>query len=121
MSGMLPLLRWAAVLCAGHKLLAACINIRAATHLPESPHPTSLPLSTAVISVAEARVTHLLRGHTREVVELAAAGAGAPRLLASLARDGCLRLWDVPSEACLSSLQHADASCIVSRCTAVGA
>lgn len=67
-----------------------------------------------MISVAEARVTRLLKGHTRDVVELSAAGAGAPRLLLSLSRDGNLRLWDVPSEACLSSLQHADATCIVS-------
>lgn len=67
-----------------------------------------------MISVAEARVTHLLRGHSRDVAELAAAGPGAPRLLASLSRDGSLRLWDVPSEACLSSVQHPDASCIVS-------
>ncbi|KAL4418960.1 hypothetical protein ABPG77_000873, partial [Micractinium sp. CCAP 211/92] len=62
------------------------------------------------ISVVEARVIHLLRGHAREVVELAATKA-APRLLLSLSRDGNLRLWDVPSETCLSSLQT-DATCI---------
>ena len=66
-----------------------------------------------MISVVEGRVTHLLQGHTREVAELAAAGAGAPRLLLSLSRDGNLRLWDVPTETCLSSIQT-DASCIVS-------
>ncbi|KAL4431235.1 hypothetical protein ABPG75_006491 [Micractinium tetrahymenae] len=64
----------------------------------------------SVISVVEARVVRLLRGHTREMVELAAAPA-APRLLLSLSRDGNLRLWDVPSEACLSSLQT-EATCI---------
>ncbi|EFN59527.1 expressed protein [Chlorella variabilis] len=64
----------------------------------------------AVISVVEARVVRLLRGHAREVVELAAVPA-APRLLLSLSRDGNLRLWDVPSETCLSSLQT-DASCV---------
>ena len=70
-------------------------------------------LAAAVISVVEGRVTHLLQGHTREVAELAAAGAGAPRLLLSLSKDGNLRLWDVPTEACLSSIQT-DATCIVS-------
>lgn len=65
-----------------------------------------------MISVVEARVIRLLRGHAREVVELAATAA-APRLLLSLSRDGNLRLWDVPSETCLSSLQT-DATCIVS-------
>ena len=69
-----------------------------------------------MISVVEGRVTHLLQGHTREVAELAAAGAGAPRLLLSLSRDGNLRLWDVPTETCLSSMQT-DASCIVSGLT----
>lgn len=67
----------------------------------------------AVISVVEACVTRLLRGHTKEVVDLAATAA-APRLLLSLSRDGNLRLWDVPSETCLSSLQT-DATCIVSQ------
>ncbi|KAI7839041.1 hypothetical protein COHA_007183 [Chlorella ohadii] len=66
----------------------------------------------SVISVAEARVTKLLRGHSSEVVELSAAEAAAPRLLASLSRDGNLRLWDVPAEACLSSLQLPDAGCM---------
>lgn len=54
----------------------------------------------------------LLCGHKREVLELAAVPA-APRLLLSLSRDGNLRLWDVPSETCLSSKQT-DATCIVS-------
>jgi WD40 repeat protein len=67
-----------------------------------------------VISVAESRVVRLLRGHTREVVELAAVPA-RPDLLLSLSRDGDLRLWDVPSEACLSSIQT-DACCLVSVC-----
>lgn len=66
----------------------------------------------AVISVVEARVVRLLCGHKREVLELAAVPA-APRLLLSLSRDGNLRLWDVPSETCLSSI-HTDATCIVS-------
>lgn len=70
-------------------------------------------LKHAVISVAEARVVKLLRGHTSEVVELCAAGAAAPRLLASLSRDGNLRLWDVAAEACLSSMQLPEASCLV--------
>ena len=58
-------------------------------------------------------MTKLLRGHSSEVVELSAAEAAAPRLLASLSRDGNLRLWDVPAEACLSSLQLPDAGCMV--------
>lgn len=70
-------------------------------------------LNHAVISVAEARVVKLLRGHTSEVVELSAAGAAAPRLLASLSRDGNLRLWDVAAEACLSIMQLPEASCLV--------
>ncbi|KAI3433327.1 hypothetical protein D9Q98_003145 [Chlorella vulgaris] len=64
----------------------------------------------SVISVVEARVVRLLCGHKREVLELAAVPA-APRLLLSLSRDGNLRLWDVPSETCLSSI-HTDATCI---------
>ena len=68
-----------------------------------------------MISVVEAQVIRLLHGHAAEVVELAAAGAAAPRLLASLSRDGNLRLWDVPGEACLSSIQAPDATCMVSR------
>lgn len=43
-------------------------------------------------------------GHTKEVIELAAC-AQQPALLLSLAKDGNVRLWDVPSEACLSTLQ----------------
>ena len=61
--------------------------------------PRDAPCAAAVISVAEAQVTHLLRGHARDVAELAAAGGGAPRLLASLSKEGNLRLWDVPREA----------------------
>jgi WD40 repeat protein len=71
-----------------------------------------------VISVVEARVVRLLRGHSREMVELAAVPA-APRLLLSLSRDGNLRLWDVPSEACLASLQT-DATTIVSAAWCCG-
>ncbi len=40
-------------------------------------------------------------GHRREVVQLGSATA-APGLLASLARDGELRTWDVPSSSCTS-------------------
>ncbi|PSC76625.1 wd g-beta repeat-containing [Micractinium conductrix] len=64
----------------------------------------------SVISVVEARVVKLLQGHTKEVAELAAVPA-APRLLASLSRDGNLRLWDLPSETCLASLQT-DGTCL---------
>ena len=73
----------------------------------------------SVISVVEARVVRLLRGHAREVVDLAAC-AVRPRLLLSLARDGNLRLWDVPSEACLASIQT-DATAIVSHFVPAGA
>ena len=74
------------------------------SRLPSLPFPV-------VISVVEARVVKLLQGHTKEVAELAAVPA-APRLLASLSRDGNLRLWDLPSETCLASLQT-DGTCLV--------
>ena len=47
------------------------------------------------------------------MVELAACPA-RPRLLLSLGRDGNVRLWDVPSEACLSTLAT-DATSLVSQ------
>lgn len=83
-----------------------------------SPHPHGDALlvvsggdaNISVISAVEARVVVLLRGHDKEVVELAGA-AGQPGLLASLSRDGNLRLWDAREEVCLSSVQ-ADATCM---------
>ncbi|KAK9837156.1 hypothetical protein WJX81_006855 [Elliptochloris bilobata] len=56
----------------------------------------------SVISVVEARVITLLRGHSREVIDLVASAA-RPGLLASLARDGNLRVWDAACGACLAS------------------
>jgi hypothetical protein len=53
-----------------------------------------------VISLAEARVVAAMDGHSAEVASLSAADA-RPGLLASLATDGEVRLWDVISEACL--------------------
>lgn len=56
----------------------------------------------SVISVTESRVIRLLEGHSREVVQLASAAA-APKLLASLSRDGELRTWNVAAGACTSA------------------
>ncbi|KAG2442615.1 hypothetical protein HXX76_002700 [Chlamydomonas incerta] len=73
-----------------------------------------------VISVAEARVVALLKGHSGEVTELCGC-AGVPGLLLSLGADGGMRLWDVPAGACLAELScadittaelHPDGSCI---------
>jgi len=55
--------------------------------------------TVSVISVVEAHVVALLRGHAAEVVDLAAP-VGDPAL-ASLAADGEVRLWDVVAEVCL--------------------
>lgn len=72
--------------------------------------------NVSIISVVESRVIKLLKGHTKEVIELAA-GAEKPGLLLSLSKDGNIRLWDVASEKELSSIQT-DASCLV-RCCAL--
>ena len=84
-----------------------------------TPHPhgdACLAVSGAdstisIISVVEAAVVKLLRGHTKDVVDLAATPAH-PTLLASLSRDGNLRLWDVEKEVCLSSIATTDSTCI---------
>ena len=99
---------------AGGELQAACWVSTAGW----TPHPhgdAALAVAGAdpaisVVSVVEARVVQLLRGHEREVVELAAAPA-APRLLLSLAKGGNVRLWDVPEAACLASVAT-DATCL---------
>ncbi|PNW85304.1 hypothetical protein CHLRE_03g180050v5 [Chlamydomonas reinhardtii] len=73
-----------------------------------------------VISVAEARVVALLKGHSCEVTELRGC-AGVPGLLLSLGCDGGMRLWDVAAGVCLAELScadittaelHPDGSCI---------
>lgn len=51
-------------------------------------------------------------GHTSGVLELAAC-AGRPGLLASLGKDGSVRLWDAPKERCLATYA-ASASALVS-------
>ena len=67
------------------------------------------------------RVKHTVlarAGGGREVVDLAASGA-RPGLLASLARDGGVRVWDARSGACLAA--HAsDAACLVRARRAAG-
>lgn len=60
-------------------------------------------------------LVHLNSGHVKEVVDLAACAA-RPGLLASLARDGNVRVWDAPSGACLAS-HTSDASCLVRALT----
>lgn len=64
----------------------------------------------SIISVVEAAVIKLLRGHTKDVVDLAATPEH-PRLLVSLSRDGNLRLWDVADETCLASI-NSEATCL---------
>ncbi|GLC63528.1 hypothetical protein PLESTF_000046100 [Pleodorina starrii] len=62
-----------------------------------------------VISVVEARVVALLKGHRGEVVELRGC-AGVPGLLLSLGLDGSVRLWDVAAGgSCLAELTAPDA------------
>lgn len=50
-------------------------------------------------------------GHTKDVVDLAAA-ANKQGVLASLSKDGNLRLWDAPAEQCLASYTT-EANCLV--------
>ncbi|KAK9857210.1 hypothetical protein WJX84_002581 [Apatococcus fuscideae] len=64
----------------------------------------------SVISVVDAQVVRLLKGHRKEVLDLAAC-ASIPGLLASLSRDGTARLWDVPSETCILS-HSTDSNCL---------
>jgi WD40 repeat protein len=68
----------------------------------------------SLISIVEARVTHLLKGHKNAVVDLSAVpfSSTTSSLLVSLSKDGEIRLWDGPKESCLSCIQHNDASCI---------
>ncbi|GIL42825.1 hypothetical protein Vafri_678 [Volvox africanus] len=56
-----------------------------------------------VISVVEARVITLLKGHRGEVVELRGC-AGLPGLLLSLGLDSSIRLWDVAAGICLAEM-----------------
>ncbi|KAG7672116.1 putative Polycomb group protein FIE2 [Nannochloris sp. 'desiccata'] len=65
----------------------------------------------SIISVVEAAVVKLLKGHTKDVVDLATT-AKEPALLLSLSRDGNIRLWDVVNETCLASITTSDATSI---------
>jgi len=65
--------------------------------------------SISVISVVEARVIKLLKGHVKEVICLDAVRS-KPSLLLSLSKEGNLRLWDVGEETCISSIAT-DAAC----------
>ncbi|GIL73165.1 hypothetical protein Vretimale_4757 [Volvox reticuliferus] len=56
-----------------------------------------------VISVVEARVITLLKGHRGEVVELRGC-PGVPGLLLSLGLDSSIRLWDVAAGICLAEM-----------------
>lgn len=59
-------------------------------------------------------------GHGQQVVQLASA-AGAPALLASLARDGELRTWDAAAGACTSASASQAVSLVRDRPGADGA
>ena len=69
--------------------------------------------SAVLLQISAKVATPLLAsaGHQKEVVELCTC-SGRPGLLASLSKDGNLRLWDVPSDTCLASIQT-DATCLV--------
>lgn len=81
----------------------------------EHPHGDSclavsgIDTAISVISVVEARVIKLLKGHTKEVICMDAVQS-KPNLLLSLSKEGNLRLWDVEKETCLSSIAT-DAAC----------
>ncbi|CAD7695729.1 unnamed protein product [Ostreobium quekettii] len=64
----------------------------------------------SIISIVEAQVTALLKGHMCQVIELVSA-RDAPGLFASLSSDGNIRVWDVFSQACVVSLD-AQAQCM---------
>jgi hypothetical protein len=82
-----------------------------------SAHPREAYLAAAgadanvsIISLAEAAVVRLLRGHGAEVLDLAAAPAAAPALLLSLDRGGGARLWDAAGAACLGEVAERGAT-----------
>eukprot|EP00884_Botryococcus_braunii_P000628 jgi/Botrbrau1/10566/Bobra.0343s0014.1 len=64
----------------------------------------------SVISVLESRVLYLLKGHDREVVQLAGVPS-RPCSVVSLAKGGNLRVWHVLSEACVASYSS-DVTCL---------
>ena len=68
-------------------------------------------LTISIISVVEAAVVKLLKGHTKDVMDLATT-ANEPELLLSLSRDGNIRLWNVVKETCLTSITTSDATSI---------
>lgn len=63
-----------------------------------------MPLHTSV------SVDHV--GHSAAVIDLVSCSA-RPGLLASLSKDGNVRVWDVPTETCMASFA-ADATALVS-------
>ncbi|DBA88802.1 TPA: hypothetical protein ACH3X1_004216 [Trebouxia sp. C0004] len=84
----------------------------------DTPHPHGDALlavagadhNISVISIVEARVIGLLKGHTKDVVDLSACSS-KPGLLVSLSKDGNARVWDVSQELCISCY-NTDASCL---------
>mmetsp|Transcript_21529 Transcript_21529/g.47227 ORF Transcript_21529/g.47227 Transcript_21529/m.47227 type:complete len:395 (-) Transcript_21529:329-1513(-) len=67
----------------------------------------------SVISVVSSRVIALLKGHTKPVVDLCACAA-KPGLVASVSKDGTVRVWDYLQERCVRVLE-ADATCAAFR------
>ncbi|CAL8464853.1 g4388 [Coccomyxa elongata] len=63
-----------------------------------------------IISIVEAKVVFLLKGHSAAVIDLVSCSA-RPGLLASLSKDGNVRVWDVPTETCMASFA-ADATAL---------
>mmetsp|Transcript_4246 Transcript_4246/g.7218 ORF Transcript_4246/g.7218 Transcript_4246/m.7218 type:complete len:389 (-) Transcript_4246:20-1186(-) len=63
----------------------------------------------SVISVVSSRVIAMLKGHTKSIVDLSACAA-RPGLVASVSKDGTVRVWDYANEACVR-IMEADATC----------
>lgn len=87
-----------------------------ARHVTQHPHGDALLAvagadhNISIISIVEAQVIGLLKGHTKDVVDLSAC-PGKPRLLVSLSKDGNVRVWDTAQELCTTSYST-DASCV---------
>mmetsp|Transcript_40370 Transcript_40370/g.114287 ORF Transcript_40370/g.114287 Transcript_40370/m.114287 type:complete len:336 (+) Transcript_40370:195-1202(+) len=65
----------------------------------------------SIISVVESRVIHMLKGHASDVIDLCGC-LGKPALLASLSKDGHVRVWDVHRQEAVVSLTHPGATSI---------
>lgn len=87
--------------------LQACTWINA-TRVTKHPHGDALLAvagadhNISLISIVEARVVSLFKGHSKTVIDLAAP-SDCPGLLVSLSIDGNIRLWHASREECTAS------------------